>query len=257
MGSGSGAARSFARIEREVVACRRCPRLTDWRERAAANPPRRFRGETYWARPLPAFGDPGARLLLVGLAPAANGANRTGRLFTGDESGRFLFRALHAVGLSNLSFSRHADDGLRLSGALLTAACRCAPPENRPTPEEFARCRGYLERELELTAGPRVLVAFGALAFEQCWKALERGSPPVSARPRFAHGARQEAGPNVLYGSYHPSQQNTFTGRLTQRMLRDVLRRAAREAERIGGREHGGSTTGDARVVWDPSLRSG
>jgi uracil-DNA glycosylase family 4 len=233
MGADSGTARLFRRIEEEVVACRRCPRLTAWREQAAADPPRRFRAESYWARPLPAFGDPGARLLLVGLAPAAHGGNRTGRLFTGDESGNFLFRALHAVGLSNLSQSRHAADGLRLSGALLTAACRCAPPENRPTPEEFGRCRGYLEREVDLVPGPRVVVAFGALAFEQCVRALARGTPAASARPRFAHGTRLEIGPHALYGSYHPSQQNTFTGRLTQRMLRDVLRRAAREAERL------------------------
>ncbi len=180
---------------------------------------------------MPAFGDPRARLVLVGLAPAAHGGNRTGRLFTGDESGNFLFRALHAVGLSSLPASRHSQDGLRLQGALLTAACRCAPPGNRPMPEEFARCRGYLERELKLVAGPHVLVALGALAFEQSLRALRDAGPGPSPRPRFAHGVRVEVGPHTLYGSYHPSQQNTFTGKLTQKMLRAVLRRAIREAE--------------------------
>ena len=216
------------------MACRRCPRLVAWREEAARHPPRRFRGETYWARPLPAFGDPAARLVLVGLAPAAHGGNRTGRIFTGDESGNFLFRALHAVGLANRPESIHADDGLRLSGALLTAACRCAPPGNRPTPEEFRRCRGYLERELDLPAGEgrRVVLAFGALAFDETLRALARGEPMPSPRPRFAHGARVVLGRRTLFGSYHPSQQNTFTGKLTQKMLRDVLRRAVAESRR-------------------------
>ncbi|HTO87325.1 MAG TPA: uracil-DNA glycosylase [Thermoanaerobaculia bacterium] len=196
-------------------------------------PPRRFRGETYWAQPLPAFGDPGARLMIVGLAPAAHGGNRTGRLFTGDTSGDFLFRALHAAGLASLPSSRDVRDGLRLERALLTAACRCAPPDNRPTRIEFRRCREYLEREIELVPGPRVLVALGALAFEQCLQALERAGPIPSPKPRFAHGARARIGPHILYGCYHPSQQNTFTGKLTQPMLRQVLRRALREAESL------------------------
>ncbi|MGH9369360.1 MAG: uracil-DNA glycosylase [Thermoanaerobaculia bacterium] len=225
--------RLFRDIERQVVACRRCPRLVAWREEAGRHPPRRFRGQTYWARPLPAFGDPGARLVIVGLAPAAHGGNRTGRLFTGDESGDFLFRALHALGLSSLPESRRAGDGLRLSGALLTAACRCAPPDNRPSPEEFASCREYLERELDLVSGPRVVVALGALAFRECLGALARGRALPSPRPRFAHGLRVAIGQHVLYGSYHPSQQNTFTGRLTQGMLRSVLRRASRESRRV------------------------
>jgi uracil-DNA glycosylase family 4 len=203
-----------------------------WREAAAARPPRRYREEAYWGRPLPAFGEPAARLLLVGLAPAAHGGNRTGRLFTGDASGDFLFRALHAEGLASRPDSRHAADGLVLPGALLTAACRCAPPANRPTPSEFARCRGFLEREIDLIPGRRVLVAFGALAFGECLRALAPSKLP-SPRPRFAHGARVVVGLRTLYGSYHPSQQNTFTGRLTQGMLREVLRRARREAEGI------------------------
>jgi len=224
---------SIEELNRELVVCRRCPRLVAWRERSARHPPRRFQAETYWARPLPAFGDPAARLVLVGLAPAAHGGNRTGRIFTGDESGNFLFRALHAVGLSSLPESRRAGDGLRLEGALLTAACRCAPPGNRPAPEEFDRCREYLERELGLVAGRRVVVAFGALAFEQCARALRRAAAPPPPRPRFAHGARVEIGGHSLYACYHPSQQNTFTGKLTQKMLRAVLRRAIAESRRL------------------------
>ncbi|HEY7113143.1 MAG TPA: uracil-DNA glycosylase [Thermoanaerobaculia bacterium] len=203
-----------------------------WREESARHPPRRFRGESYWARPLPAFGDPSGRLVLVGLAPAAHGGNRTGRIFTGDESGNFLFRALHAVDLANRPESVRAGDGLSLSGALLTAACRCAPPGNRPTPEEFRRCRGYLERELDLVEGRRVVVAFGALAFDETLRAITRGSSAPSPRPRFAHGARAVVGRVVLFGSYHPSQQNTFTGKLTQKMLRGVLRRAIAESRK-------------------------
>jgi uracil-DNA glycosylase family 4 len=170
----------------------------------------------------------------VGLAPAAHGGNRTGRIFTGDESGNFLFRALHAVGLSNQPQSVRPGDGLELPGALLTAAVKCSPPDNRPLPEEFDNCREYLVRETALLEpdSPRVLVALGGLAFESCLSALAAtGGPLLRPRPRFAHGARYAVGRNVLYASYHPSQQNTFTGRLTQRMLRAVLRRAAREAE--------------------------
>jgi uracil-DNA glycosylase len=230
---GDSATRLFASIQRQVVACRRCPRLTAWRKSVARVPPRRFRGEAYWAKPLPAFGDPGARLMIVGLAPAAHGGNRTGRLFTGDTSGDFLFRALHALGLASLPSSRNTRDGLRLDRSLLTAACRCAPPDNRPTPVEFRRCRGYLEREIELLPGPRVLVALGALAFEQCLQALGRAGPIPSPKPRFAHGARTRIGLHILYGCYHPSQQNTFTRKLTQPMLRQVLRRAVREAGRL------------------------
>jgi uracil-DNA glycosylase family 4 len=210
----------------------RCPRLVAWRREAALSPPRRFRGETYWARPLPGFGDPAGRLLIVGLAPAAHGGNRTGRIFTGDESGNFLFRALHAVGIANRPESVRAGDGLELEGALLTAACRCAPPSNRPLPSEFAACQEYLEREFDLVS-PRVLVALGALAFEACLHVLAGRTSVPKPRPRFAHGARVPIGPHALYGSYHPSQQNTYTGKLTQAMLRSVLRRAVRESRAL------------------------
>jgi uracil-DNA glycosylase len=224
----------FRRLESRVVSCRRCPRLVAWREEAARRAPRRFRGETYWSRPLPAFGNPRSRVRIVGLAPAAHGGNRTGRIFTGDESGNFLFRALHAVGLSNQPQSIRPGDGMKLPGALLTAAVKCAPPDNRPLPEEFDNCREYLVAETSLVGPPRVLVALGGLAFESCLLALAAmGTPIPRPRPRFAHGVRYELGRDVLYASYHPSQQNTFTGRLTQRMLRAVLRRAAREAERF------------------------
>ena len=172
----------------------------------------------------------------MGLAPAAHGGNRTGRIFTGDESGNFLFRALHAVGLSNQPQSVRPGDGLELPGALLTAAVKCAPPDNRPLPAEFDNCREYLVRETGVLGSdsPRVLLALGGLAFESCLSALaETGAPRLRPRPRFAHGARYSVGRDVLYASYHPSQQNTFTGRLTQRMLRAVLRRAALEAESL------------------------
>jgi uracil-DNA glycosylase len=169
----------------------------------------------------------------VGLAPAAHGGNRTGRLFTGDESGNFLFAALHAVGLANQPESADAQDDLQLSGALLSAACRCAPPENRPSREEFDNCRGYLSRELALLPRPRVLVALGALAFDACLIVLgEAGAAIGKPRPHFSHGARYRIGQDWLMATYHPSQQNTFTGRLTQPMLRDVLRRAVRLSTR-------------------------
>jgi len=227
------AADSFQKIQREVVACRRCPRLVAWRELAAQNPPRRFRGETYWARPLPAFGDPRARILVVGLAPAAHGGNRTGRMFSGDESGNFLFRALFEAGLANQPESRRPGDGLELVGALVSAACRCAPPDNRPTPEEQDNCSEYLQRELALLPLEAVLVALGGLAFAACLKALARaGAELPRPLPRFAHGAVYPVGRHKLLASYHPSQQNTFTGKLTRPMLRQVLRRAVKEAER-------------------------
>ncbi len=222
----------LAAIESDVVRCVRCPRLVAWREASAADPPRRFRGEPYWARPLPAFGDLRPRILLVGLAPAAHGGNRTGRMFTGDASGDFLFGALHAVGLASQPESRRPGDGLSLFGVLVTAAVRCAPPDNRPRPEEFAACREYLDRERAVLPGASTLVALGAIAFEACLGSLARqGQPVPRPRPRFAHGAEVTIGDYTLFATYHPSQQNTFTGRLTSPMLQTVLSRAVRSSE--------------------------
>jgi len=219
----------------DVIACRLCPRLVAWREAAALAPPRRFAGERYWAHPLPAFGDRRSRIVLVGLAPAAHGGNRTGRLFTGDASGDFLFRALHAVGLANQPTSVRRDDGLALSGVFISAAARCAPPGNRPLPDELDRCRPYLARDLERMGRPRVLVALGALAFDACLRVLAgEGAAIPRPKPRFAHGARLRIGEDTILSTYHPSQQNTFTGVLTQKMLRDVLRSAMREAAQPG-----------------------
>ena len=217
-----------------LTSCRRCPRLVAWREEAARNPPRRFSGQRYWGKPVPAFGQRGARILIVGLAPAAHGANRTGRMFTGDESGNFLFEALHAVGLANQATSVSRDDGLALDGALLSAACRCAPPGNRPLPQELDNCLGYLARDMAAMARPRVLVALGALGFDACLRVLAASGAVVpKPKARFAHGARVEIGEDLVLATYHPSQQNTFTGVLTQRMLRDVLRRAVEAAGKL------------------------
>ena len=203
-----------------------------WRELSAKDPPRRFRGQRYWARPLPAFGDIRARILIVGLAPAAHGGNRTGRIFTGDESGNFLFRALYEAGLANQPESRRLGDGLVLSGALVTAAVRCAPPGNRPLPGEFDNCRGYLERELALLPRGATIVALGSLAFDACLKALAASGENIPRpKPRFAHGKSWRIGDRLLLASYHPSQQNTFTGRLTRPMLARVLRRASTETK--------------------------
>ena len=206
----------------EVVACRMCPRLVAWREEVAANPRRAYAGEVYWGRPIPGFGDPDPWLVIVGLAPAAHGANRTGRVFTGDRSGDFLFAALHRAGLASIPTSTRADDGLELRGCRVTAAVRCAPPANRPTPEESARCLPYLRRELGLCAGAPVVLALGALA----WRAILRALDPPRPWPRFGHGACAPVGARVMVASYHPSQQNTFTGRLTPEMLDEVLERA-------------------------------
>jgi len=223
----------LAAIERRVVDCRRCPRLVAWREAAARHPPRRFQGQPYWARPLPGFGDPAARILLVGLAPAAHGGNRTGRMFTGDASGDFLFRALFEAGLANQPASSGVGDGLVLSGTFVSAAARCAPPDNRPTPEEFDRCLPFLVEELAALPSLSVVVALGGLAFARTLRAFEaEGSAIPRPRPRFGHGAEARIGSRALIASYHPSQQNTFTGRLTPAMLLAVFRRARRLAEK-------------------------
>ena len=211
----------------EVHACRRCPRLVEWREARAADPPRRYRSEKYWARPLSGFGDPTARVAIVGLAPAAHGANRTGRMFTGDRSGEWLYAALHRAGYANRPQSERRGDELRLGDAYVTAVVRCAPPANRPRPAERDNCLPYLERELALLDRIEVIVALGAFAWDGALRAIRGlGGEVPRPRPRFGHGAEAQAGRWTLLGSYHPSQQNTFTGRLTAPMLDQVFARA-------------------------------
>ena len=220
----------LALLQADVVSCRKCPRLVRHREAVARAKVRRFSSWRYWGRPVPSFGDPDARILVVGLAPAAHGANRTGRMFTGDRSGDFLFAAMHRAGLSNQATSVHRRDGLTLRCVTVTAAVRCAPPANRPSPIERRRCASYLRSEMQLLPGRRVIVALGRLA----WQAvLEIGQ----GRGGFAHGARAALpGGGIVLGSYHPSQQNTFTGRLTPAMLDAILRRAMRLAGVSGPR---------------------
>ncbi len=211
-----------------MIECRACPRLVAWREEAARLKVKRFRDWIYWARPVPGFGDPRARLLIVGLAPAANGGNRTGRMFTGDRSGDFLYAALHRAGFANQPTSVQRDDGLALRDVFITAPCRCAPPENKPLPEELLRCSAWLDREVSLLPRVRVVLALGAIG----WGAAllhfaRRGLEVPRPRPQFGHGAvaRIPGGPDLL-GSYHVSQQNTNTGKLTPQMMDRVLVRA-------------------------------
>ena len=213
-----------------IVACERCDRLRTYCQRIAREKRAAYRSETYWGRPVPGFGDPDARIVLVGLAPAAHGANRTGRMFTGDGtggSGDFMMAALHAVGLANHPYSRAADDGLMLNGVWIAAAVRCAPPDNKPTPAEIANCHPHLVAELDTLPEARVLVALGRLAFDACWRVLEERGVRRRPRPAFEHGAayRNPLGPSVV-ASYHPSRQNTHTGRLTPAMMRAAFKRA-------------------------------
>jgi uracil-DNA glycosylase family 4 len=225
--AGMGGSQGLARLTEEIVACRRCPRLVAWREHAARVRPRRYQGQEYWARPLPGFGDPEARLLIVGLAPAAHGGNRTGRIFTGDRSGDWLFASLHRTGWSNRPISERPGDGLRLRGAYIAAVNRCPPPGNRPTPGERDNCLPFLVRELQLLGRARVLVPLGSFAWDGALRVLAAlGHVKGPPRPRFGHGAEVEMGPYVLLGSYHPSQQNTFTGVLTEAMTDAIFERA-------------------------------
>jgi uracil-DNA glycosylase len=214
-------------IREDVIACRACPRLVAWREQVAREKTTRFADEDYWGRPVPGFGDHAARILVVGLAPAAHGGNRTGRIFTGDRSGDFLFAGLYRAGLANRATSVSRGDGLRLRGVYVTAVNRCAPPGNRPTPMERDRCLPFLERELAALGDLRAIVALGAFAWDGLLRAIAAaGHPRITPKPRFGHGAEEEAWPYHLVGCFHPSQQNTFTGKLTPAMLDDVLGRA-------------------------------
>ena len=214
--------RHLAELTDEIVHCRACPRLVAWRELVAVEKRAAFRDDVYWGRPVPGFGDPAARIVVLGLAPAAHGANRTGRMFTGDRSGDWLFRAMYRAGLASQPESVSADDGLTLRGAWVTATVKCAPPDNKPSPDERDACARFLRRELALLSEARVVVCLGAFGYEAACRHFG-----VRPKPRFGHGAEVEleGGPTLLC-SFHPSQQNTFTGRLTERMLDDVFARA-------------------------------
>jgi uracil-DNA glycosylase family 4 len=226
---------ALAELEAQVIACERCERLRSYCAAIARTRKKAWRDWEYWGRPVPSFGDPQARLLIIGLAPAAHGANRTGRMFTGDRSGDLLYRVLHRTGFASQAESRSREDGLQLFDAYITAAVRCAPPANKPAREEIARCREYLERELDLLAHVQVVVALGRLAFDVYLSVLrDRGLVRRRSAFPFAHNREHRIGPGlpVLISSYHPSQQNTLTGRLTEAMLTAVFRRARRLIER-------------------------
>jgi uracil-DNA glycosylase family 4 len=218
---------ALGKVEAEIVECRRCPRLVAYREAVAAAPRASFAGERYWGRPVPGFGDPGARVLVLGLAPAAHGGNRTGRVFTGDRSGDFLFAALHRAGFASQPTSVSADDGLRLRDCFIAAAVRCAPPANKPTPDERDNCLPWAAAEIALLENVRVVVCLGAFAWDAALRLLALTDSEVPRpRPRFGHGSEWAGERWTLLGSYHPSQQNTFTGTLTPEMLDAVLERA-------------------------------
>jgi uracil-DNA glycosylase len=218
-------------LQREIVHCARCPRLREYCAQVAVEKRRAYRDQDYWGRPVPGFGDPDARILVVGLAPAAHGANRTGRMFTGDGSAYTLYRVLHKTGFANQAESRARDDGLRLDNAYITALAHCAPPANKPTREELLNCRGYLERELDLLRNVKVVLPLGRLAFDHYLSILQ-GRGVIGSRAAFAFGHnrvfRTAPGQPVVISSYHPSQQNTSTGKLTEAMLVAVFRRARR-----------------------------
>jgi len=223
----AAAARDLPMLGAAISDCFACPRLVAWREDQARIKVLRFRDEDYWARPVPGYGDEQARILLIGLAPAAHGGNRTGRVFTGDASGDFLWRAMFTVGLADRHSSRRGDDGLQLFGVRVAAAVRCAPPANKPTTDEQHACRPYLVRELELLTDLRVIVPLGSIGWDAALRSLAAmGHATPRPKPRFGHAAEAQVGPYTLLGSYHPSQQNTFTGKLTAPMLESVLARA-------------------------------
>ena len=216
---------SMAILEADTITCTKCPALRDYCAGVGRTRRRAYADWDYWSRPVPGFGDPGAGVLLVGLAPGAHGANRTGRMFTGDRSGDFLFAALHRAGYASQAESSSKDDGLRLDGIWIGAACRCAPPSNKPTSKQLAACRPWLAGELELLQ-PRVILALGGIAWAACLRSLvDLGEPVPRPRPRFGHGVECRIGERVLLGSYHVSQLNTFTGRLTPDMFDEILQR--------------------------------
>src|SRR5499426_316991 len=217
-------------VREQIISCERCDRLRTYCQRIAIEKRRAFRDETYWARPVPGFGDPNARLLLVGLAPAAHGANRTGRVFTGDGSGDFLMSALHRTGFANIATSQRTDDGLHLTDAYILSAVRCAPPDNKPLPEEIARCLDHLEVELHHLPRVRVVVALGKIGFDAWLQLLKRRGVTLSPRPQFGHGEVVRFGDRLptLVGCFHPSRQNTNTGKLTAPMMESVFRKARR-----------------------------
>lgn len=220
-------------LSAEIMACRRCPRLVEYRERVAQEKRRAYRDWEYWGRPLPGFGDPAARLMVIGLAPATHGGNRTGRMFTGDRSGDWLYQTLHRFGFANQPTSTHRGDGLRLNDAYVTAAARCAPPDNKPTTQELRNCQPYLEREVELLRKVRVVVALGRIAFDTYLSARRALTMPVpQPRPQFGHAAIHELSDVLLIGSYHPSQRNTQTGMLTHAMFDRVFAAARRLLEK-------------------------
>lgn len=232
---------SLDEIREDIVNCRRCPRLVAWREEVAREKRRAYRDETYWGRPVPGFGDPAARIVFVGLAPAAHGANRTGRMFTGDRSGDFLYASLHRMGIASQAEARSMDDGLSLRDAFIASPVRCAPPANKPTPAEITACAPFLDRELEALSNKRVLFALGSIAWTAALRHLERAGETIPRpRPAFGHGAEARIGNLWLIGSYHVSQQNTQTGRLTPPMFDSVVERALELAEEIPTLEKAG-----------------
>ena len=228
--------KSLLQVRNEIVSCERCPRLREYCEQVGREKRRAFRDDTYWARPVPGFGDPNARLLLIGLAPAAHGANRTGRVFTGDgvgASGDFLMAALHRAGFANITTSQHVNDGLKLTDAFIAAAVRCAPPDNKPTPEEIAQCLPHLDAEIGALPRLRVVVALGKIAFDAYLQLLKTRGVAMRPRPKFAHASVATlANGQTLIGCYHPSRQNTNTGKLTPSMMDDVFRKSRRALDR-------------------------
>lgn len=207
--------------------CRRCPRLVAWRETVSEVKVKRYTDDLYWGRPVPSFGDPNARLLIVGLAPAAHGGNRTGRVFTGDRSGDWLFRALHKAGFANQPNSERLSDGLFLTDAWITAAVHCAPPDNKPLPSEFVNCRPYFQNELQLLKNIKVIIALGKIGWDTLLREPQFAMPKGTKKPQFGHGAMTELpGGQIMIGTYHPSQQNTFTGKLTEPMFDRIFEMA-------------------------------